>query len=48
MKWMAFLKATLAASIMLASLMAMAGCRSDHDDHGGGWGQHDDHHDDHH
>ena len=43
-----FLKMTLAASIALASLIAMAGCFSGHDDHGGGWDHHDDHHDDHH
>ena len=47
MKRTTLLKTTLAASIALTSLMAMAGCDVDHDDHHGDWNHRDDHHDDH-
>ena len=37
MKSVTLLKTTLAASIALASLMAMTGCTWDHDDHHDDW-----------
>ena len=48
MKRITLLKTTLAASIAVTTLMAIAGCVNvnDHDHHDPGWDHHDDHHDD--
>jgi hypothetical protein len=50
MKRITLLKTTLAASIAVATLMALAGCVNvnDHDHHDPNLNHPDDHHDDHH
>jgi hypothetical protein len=47
MKRITILKTSLAASIALASLMAVPGCAGGHDDHYNGMDHRDDHRDDH-